>query len=384
MIIDNEIRELAYLIEDVEDLDPSTAQTAPAIRSLIRKIDAVCARSENKPDLRQNSTPGFQPYPVDTQGYAVSFDPLTQEAEFMEAWQRHGMVVGKGIVSAEKCERTIADIKARFNAISRGTCDLDNPASWNAMPVDNNGTPLLSRGFLEIYHDNALAKLRQNIRAYLQHVLIWRRADLWVSFDRVGVKLPHHEESKALPLHVDQNPNVHPDFKTIQGVLALTDCPAERGTFMGVPGSRDYFPQYAGMAKNMGEYVELDIATPVGRELQSHAQVIPLRQGDMLSWDSRTTHANTENTSDKMRMVFYMSAGPAKAMTGEEAAARREALKTGLGSNVREAIMHASKKPRFTDEARVAQTRQAEKLNLLGKVLYGAVSYDEITAPPAP
>ncbi|MBU0859028.1 MAG: hypothetical protein KJ667_03745, partial [Alphaproteobacteria bacterium] len=65
-------------------------------------------------------------------------------------------------------------------------------------------------------------------------------------------------------------------------------------------------------------------------------------------------------------------------------AARREALATGLGSNVREALMHASKKPRYTAPEVLATVRQPEQLNLLGKLLYGTESYKKITAAPAP
>jgi hypothetical protein len=168
---------------------------------------------------------------------------------------------------------------------------------------------------------------------------------------------------------------VHPDFRTVQGVLALTDCPAERGTFLGVPGSRGLFQHYGAMAKNMGEYVELDPQDPVATVLQEHAQAIPLRAGDMVSWDSRTTHANTANISDDMRMVFYVAAGPARPDDPAAVAARVDALKTGLGSNVRDAMMHASKKPRFTQPEAIARVRKPEQLNLLGRLLYGTDGY---------
>jgi hypothetical protein len=325
----------------------------------------------------------LEPYPVDRDGYAVSFDPLEDEEGFFRAWQRYGIVVGKGIASRHACEDTIGAISDAFNAISKGSCFLGRPATWGNMPRDAKGAPLLSRGFLEIYHDDALAQLRQNVRAYLHHALIWGRADLWTSFDRVGVKLPHHEESKALPLHVDQNPNVHFGFHTVQGVLALTDCPAERGTFFGAPGSRNYFWMYANMARNKGEYVELDMADPVAQKVAALAQPFALRQGDLISWDSRTTHANTENISDDIRMVFYMAAGPARENNGFAQMARAEALRTGIGSNVREALMHASRKPRFDDPAALAAVRTPERLNLLGKLLYGSESYWKIAAAPA-
>lgn len=379
MIIDKKIQSLVASIESSSD------NTDNLVRELVNYLAYNCSLPSNE-DRYQND-PALQgelePYPLDSDGYAVAFDPLEDEAAFVDAWRRYGIVVGRRILSPTQCNETIVDIKARFNAISKGQCDLDEPNTWRNMPKDPKGASILSRGFLEIYHDNVLAHIRQNVRAYLHHVLIWGRAELWTSFDRVGVKLPHHEESGALPLHVDQNPNVHPGFKTIQGVLALTDCPMERGTFRGVPGSRKFFAHYAEMAKNGGEYVELDTALPVAAKLESHAQAFPLRAGDLISWDSRTTHANTENISEEMRMVFYMAAGPTREDSPEALAARMDALKTGLGNNVREALMHATKRPRYTDPEMLASVRKSEQLNLLGELLYGTASYRSIAAAPS-
>ncbi|MBU0800382.1 MAG: hypothetical protein KKA05_05195, partial [Alphaproteobacteria bacterium] len=226
MIIDRKTKALAAQIEKGGVIPDET------VRALVARLTAACARPENR--RRYEGAAAVHgaarvPYPVDEEGYAVAFDPLEDEQGFVAAWQRYGIVVGKEILSAAQCQGAVESIKARFNDLSAGRCDLDKPGTWADMPKDAQGTPVLSRGFLEIYHDRALAEIRQNVRAYIHHVLVWGRTDLWTSFDRVGVKLPHHEESKALPLHVDQNPNVHPGFKTVQGVLALSDCPAERG-----------------------------------------------------------------------------------------------------------------------------------------------------------
>lgn len=351
--------------------------TGDATRKLIGQLAQGFAQTTQPPQPK----PELAAYPMDDDGYARSFDPLTQSDALVDTWRRYGMVVGKSILTPDECAHTIASIRTRFNALSRGTCDLEKPESWANMPVDANGTPVLSRGFLDIYHDALLADVRQNVRAYLHHALIWQRADLWTSFDRLGVKLPHHGESGALPLHVDQNPVVHPDFKTVQGVLALTDCPKERGTFLAVPGSRGYFNHYAAMILNRGEYVPLDMLHPMTTELLAHAQVIPLRAGDLVSWDSRTTHANTANMSDTARMVMYLSAGPAREDSPEALAARKEAFRTGEGSNVREALMHASKKPRYSDAGALARIRVPETLTPLGRLLYGLDSYAGITAP---
>jgi len=379
MIITPAIKDMVARIDALDANDAS--QRDALLTQFVQMVAASCATPENKALYAKPASSVLEPYPMDADGYALAFDPLRDEAGFRNTWQRYGMVVGRDIIAGDVCHKTITGVRRAFTALTQNRADLADASTWHAMPRDTQGTPILTRGFFEIYHDDMLAQLRQNMRAYLHHVLIWGRADLWTSFDRLGIKLPHHEESAALPLHVDQNPNVHPDFKTVQGVLALTDCPTERGTFLGVPGSRAHFAAYGAMAKNNGEHVELDVNAPIAKTLLAHAQPIPLRAGHFVSWDSRTSHANTENISNDMRMVFYMAAGPAREDNTDAVAARLDALQTGIGSNVREALMHASKKPRYTNPDALARIRTPEQLTILGKLLYGTERYSTITAP---
>jgi ectoine hydroxylase-related dioxygenase (phytanoyl-CoA dioxygenase family) len=109
------------------------------------------------------------------------------------------------------------------------------------------------------------------------------------------------------------------------------------------------------------------------------AQACPLRGGDLISWDSRTTHANSANVSDKARIVAYIAAGPAVPSVPELVAYRNNAFLTGMGLNVREALMHASKKKRYTNPDALQRVRKAEQLSLLGRLLYGQDQYSELT-----
>ncbi|MDA2923021.1 phytanoyl-CoA dioxygenase family protein, partial [Patescibacteria group bacterium AH-259-L07] len=375
----NQIRDLVLSIDKAtgNKLDNS-------IRELILKLKAACARPEilERYKTYQTAEGVIGSYPTDKEGYAISFDPLIDEDGFWDCWLRYGVVVGKSVISHELSERAISRIHELMNLLSRGKCDLSRPETWGVIPVDDAGVPVLSRGFFEIYHDDILAQLRQSVRLYIHHVMFWGRADLWSSFDRLGIKLSGHKESKALPLHVDQNPRIHTDFKTTQGVLALTDCPVERGTFVGVPGSKKYFKEYEHMAEGQGEYVELNVSDPVAKILQQNMQPIPLRADDLISWDSRTTHANSENISDTIRYVAYISQGPAREDDLNTINARDEAFRTGMGSNVRDALMHASKPPRYTNPSAISRVRAPEQLTLLGKLLYGQEKYKTIESTP--
>jgi hypothetical protein len=59
-------------------------------------------------------------------------------------------------------------------------------------------------------------------------------------------------------------------------------------------------------------------------------------------------------------------------------AAREDAFATGIGTNVRDALMHASKRPRYTHPKLLASVRAAEKLTLLGSLLYGKQRYADL------
>ncbi len=98
----------------------------------------------------------------------------------------------------------------------------------------------------------------------------------------------------------------------------------------------------------------------------------------MISWDSRTTHANSQNLSGDTRLVAYISAGPAAEDNADAVLARSQAFISGEGKNVRDAMMHASKPPRYTSPAALAAWREAEKLTLLGRLMYGKQKYGEI------
>ena len=355
-LLDQEL--LKSLIQSIETGSLGLTQLDDTLRSLVCELQKILPLNISQPSGELGKS-----YPVDEEGYARSYCPLTQPDEFMSVWQHYGIVVGKQILGPLDCRKVLERIHGLLGLLDKGTrCDLQ-------------GVPVISRGFFEIYHDTSLANIRQSLRFYLHHVLIWQRADLWCSFDRFGIKPPEGESAAGLPLHVDQNPLVHPEFRTTQGVLALVDCPIERGTFMAVPGSRAHFPIYADMAKNRGEYVELDLSHPAAPDLCQTMQPLALRAGDLVTWDSRTTHGNTPNISNQTRYVAYVSAGPARPNDNEAVKARQDAFANGLGSNVRDALMHASKKPRFTDPDLIAKLREKEQLNLLGRYLYGQESY---------
>jgi hypothetical protein len=391
LILDDTVRKI------VQDIETTGAFRNPIdLNSLLQKLIVTLRTNCEKPDVKARYQQYAQsvglglatmketgPYPLDQEGYAIGFDPVEDENSFWNAWTRYGFVISKSVVSKGLCQTTTQRVREIVQTLSQGKFSLDEPSSHFQMPQDIEGTSFISRGFFEFYHDDSLAQLRQAIRVYLHHVVIWGQADLWTSFDRFGVKLVGHIESQGLPLHVDQNPLVHPSFETIQGVLALTDCPIERGTYVAVPGSKHIFQEYTSIIEARkpdyrGEYIELPTDLQIAETLYGYSQAIPIRAGDLISWDSRTTHANSANVSGEARIVAYIAASPAREHNENLLAVRKEAFETGLGSNVRDAYLHASMRPRFTDQAAVSKIRHPEQLSKLGELLYGHEKYETL------
>jgi Phytanoyl-CoA dioxygenase (PhyH) len=358
------------IIELVEQIQTSGTLTSHQFKSLVSSLKTSCEASLQERVEIQHSTKKLSDfYPVDK--YAKSFNPLKDEKALLEHLYHYGFVVAENVISDDVCNASISHILKMIASLGM---NFEKHATW---VKDTNNTSLLSRVFFELYHDDVLAQIRQSLPLYLYHVVLWGRPFLWTSFDRLGVKLPHGDESKGLPLHVDQNPTVHSSFQTIQGVIALDDCPVERGTFVAIPRSSQYFSQYSEFISPgyKGEYILL----PDTSELyKTNSQAIPIKKGCIVSWDSRTTHCNSDNISTIPRFVAYVSTGIAKDCE-EAIESRKKAFSSGLGENNRNAYMHASKKPRFTNPELMQTLRHPEKLTLLGQALYGLINYEDIS-----
>jgi hypothetical protein len=316
-------------------------------------------------------------YPIDSEGYAYAFNLEIEGIQLLQTFKQLGFVVVRSVVSEESCQALVARSKVIVAGHNRYASTFSG-LSASTLPKDGNGTPILSRGFLEIYHDNAWASIRQSPGLYQLWVLLWGQLDIWTTFDRIGFR-PAGQSIDPLPLHVDQNPWLDPGFATIQGILALEDCPIERGTTVLVPGSKQCFHQWKPLAQNHPGKHYVEVGDYRGRlEVALNPQQIPLKRGDILVWDSRTLHgatANLDRTSD--RWVALVASGKARCNDRQLVRARQHSLKTCEVWNERAAYMHASKSPRYSAPYLLNQLRNPEQLTLLGELLYGVRSWED-------
>lgn len=221
-------------------------------------------------------------------------------------------------------------------------------------------------GFFELYHDYSIAKIRQNENLYSAFKTIWKRPDLWVVFDRV-IYMDQTDMEKDLPLHVDQNPHQHPYFSNLQGLLAIEDVDESTGMPALIPGSHEWFKEYEQWSDHKQGWIQYkgnDYSKQLG-ELTA----IRLKAGQILIWDSRTTHSRVlpmvQKDKVKQRMLAMVTFMPAK-KDSVLINKRIKAYEHGGGFYDHDAGL------RKTANSKVESLRvKEERLSELGKKLYG-------------
>lgn len=214
-------------------------------------------------------------------------------------------------------------------------------------------------GFMDLYHDDTLAQLRQDPRVYQVFAGLLGSEKLWVVFDRV-IHQKFNENEDALPPHVDQNPITNPDFFNVQAMIVLRDMDETTGTLAVIPKSHLFFQRYAEWAKLEDGYVEYqdnDLPSFVG---------LRLKEGELVIWDSRTTHSRFRGTPKNDRYAALVTFTLAKD-DPELYALRLKYFNEGIGWNNHEAGLRATARPRFEKTLR----RHPENFTSLGLKLYG-------------
>jgi hypothetical protein len=214
-------------------------------------------------------------------------------------------------------------------------------------------------GFLDLYHDDTLAQLRQDPRVHEVFASIFESPELWVVFDRV-IHQKVDEGQDPLPPHVDQNPIVDSGFSNLQAMLALRDMDESTGTLAVIPKSFEFFSEYAQWTAPGVGYVEYQ------GERELNFVGVRLKEGQMVIWDSRTTHSRFRGEPEADRYAALITFTPAKT-DSDLVELRLKHYLEGTGWNNHHAGLRATARPRC--ELPLRQT--LEDLSPLGEKLYG-------------
>jgi hypothetical protein len=164
-------------------------------------------------------------------------------------------------------------------------------------------------GFLPLHHNQAMWDNRQHPRVYRAFTELLGREDLWVTMDRVNVKLPAHKDHPGWGdvdfVHWDCDPRTPPRQLSLQGVLSLADTPVNAGGFQCVPGA------HRRLGEICAKFADKPDWNPRGADtsgvLLGKTTHIPTNAGDLIIWDQRLPHGNCPNHSDKPRYSQYIS-----------------------------------------------------------------------------
>ena len=222
----------------------------------------------------------------------------------------NGYVVFPGLVPADLCERVAGDIL-------KHTCEPDGHLACGNL------------GMVELYHTQAMWDVRQHPAVYDAFRSVLGRDDLWVSIDRCNLKKSTVNDDgtdDGLPegfIHWDMNINQKPRPFEVQGLVALRDTTEEMGGFQCVPAlyrgldewlrslptRKAIYPSLTVQGGKAWDYLPkgwADDRMPRSWPVEK----VPLKQGDLLVWDSALSHGNGPNRGDRPRLAMYVSMRP--------------------------------------------------------------------------
>ena len=212
-----------------------------------------------------------------------------------------------------------AQLRAVIDAIHGflGT-DAEDPESWYRWEYDiyadhvaepdgrRARPPHGPCGMVQMYHHASLWAIRQSPRVHAAFADIYGTERLWVTSDRAHFKPPQRADkpawSDAGPVHhglhwdTDTRPAAWPVPYGVQGVVCLTDTPAERGALRVVPG---FHRQLAHWTAGGGRMDPESWSVP--ESALPPAVSVPAAAGDLVIWHSSLPHGPGSNISDLPR-----------------------------------------------------------------------------------
>jgi hypothetical protein len=206
-----------------------------------------------------------------------------------EQFRTQGWVVARGAAPEPNIRAAIAEICA-FHQIS-----IDDPSTWYRIPAESWDVVPIHQG-QAIWDNRSLPK----IHAAFAELLGTEK--LWVSMDRTGFKPPargHPKFNRSSSIHWDDKPRERLDDPSlrVQGMLYLTDTPAEQGAFECVPS---LFP---GALAWLAAHPKADAPDATGQPLVK----IPGKAGDLLIWNSLLPHRGGKNEGPTPRLTQYIA-----------------------------------------------------------------------------
>ena len=220
----------------------------------------------------------------------IDADPPALSDEDLAFWREHGYVILHDAVDPATRDA------ARDAVLAHVGADLANPETWGG-----NGPGIMVRR----YQHPAFEANRRSRRVHKAYAQLWGTSDLWVTCDRAGFNPPEtgNRSFQGPDLHWDMSLARPLTFHT-QGVLYLTDTPAENGAFTCVPGFHRRIDKW------LDELPSGD--DPRRRDLHAlGSKAIAGKAGDLVIWNDLLPHGASPNRGTAPRVVQYIAMYPA-------------------------------------------------------------------------
>lgn len=207
-------------------------------------------------------------------------------------WEKNGYIVLKNAVSAAAAAEAATAIWRHVGA------DPDSPQSWYGSVAHGIMVELIQHPVLE--------NNRRNERIHKAFAQLWGTADLWVTADRCGFHPPQCDG------HPFPGPDLHWDIDFAQplafgtqGILYLTDTPAEQGALTLVPGFHHRLASWL-QTLEPGEDPQKQNLHALG------SFAVGAQAGDMVIWHHGLPHGSRPNLGSRPRIVQYINMVPGR------------------------------------------------------------------------
>lgn len=226
-----------------------------------------------------------------TVGSLDDVEGLTPEE--LAFWDEHGYVVMHDAVAPAHRDAAARAIYQFLGA------SPEDPESWYGRKFGVSiWVPLLR-------HPAFLANRRSPrlVKAFAQ---LWGREDLWAIVDQGGLNPPERDDWKFPGPHVHWDATIAPPHRFgTQGILYLTDTPAEQGAFSCIPGFH----------RRLDEWLR---TLPAGANphdaIRHEPGFVPIagKAGDLVIWHHLLPHGSSPNRGRLPRIAQYIALRPTR------------------------------------------------------------------------
>ncbi len=223
---------------------------------------------------------------------ALEFEPGPGQSPLLDAadlrfWGDHGYVVVKGAVDRDGCRAAEAAIWDFLGM------DPEAPEGWRDDSRCEGVMITLSRH--PAFDANRDAP---RIRAAFAQLL--GSDDLQVTVDRGGFNPPERSGVRFRGAGLHWDTSLHPPIPLqLQGLVYLTDTPAEQGAFRCVPG---FHRRIEGWLAGLPP-----AADPRAQDLSAEEVRVAGEAGDLVIWHAALPHGASPNRGARPRLVQYVS-----------------------------------------------------------------------------